>query len=177
MNLKSLPGFQLVFLTVFSSVSFIMVAPTLYAEKQAYKLTTLAEGLDFPWSIDFLPDGEIIVAELGGALALLSQDSGERIEVQGTPSVYRAGQGGLFDVLLSPDFTVSNQVFLSYAAGNEKSNRTTVARGNLKNNEITDLRIIYEANTSKYAALHYGGRLAWTSEGSLLLVTGDGFDF
>ena len=177
MNLKSLPGFKLMFLTVCSFASFIMVAPTLYAEKQGYKLTTLAEGLDFPWSIDFLPDGKIIVAELGGALAVLSQKNGELIEVQGTPSVYRAGQGGLFDVLLSPDFAVTNQVFLSYAAGNEKNNRTTVARGLLKDDEITNLRIIYEANTSKYAALHYGGRLAWTSEGELLLVTGDGFDF
>ena len=128
MNLKALPSFKLIFLTVCSFASLIMVAPTLSAEKQAYKLTTLAEGLDFPWSIDFLPDGKIIVAELGGALAILSQNNGELIEVQGTPSVYRAGQGGLFDVLLSPDFAVTNQVFLSYAAGNEKNNQTTVAR-------------------------------------------------
>ena len=109
MNLKSLPGFKLIFLTVCSFASLIMVAPTLYAEKQAYKLTTLADGLDFPWSIDFLPDGKIIVAKLGGALAILPQNNGELIEVQGTPSVYRAGQGGLFDVLLSPDFAVTNK--------------------------------------------------------------------
>tara|TARA_Y100001978_G_scaffold202442_1_gene223652 strand:+ start:1050 stop:2099 length:1050 start_codon:yes stop_codon:yes gene_type:complete len=154
-----------------------MAAASLSAEERGYKLTTLAEGLDFPWSIDFLPDGKVILAELAGSLKILSPSNGELIEIRGTPSVYRAGQGGLFDVLLSPDFAVSNQVFVSYAAGNEKNNQTTVARGLLKDNEITDLKIIYEANTSKYAALHYGGRLAWTSEGALLLVTGDGFDF
>ena len=70
MNLKSLPGVKLIFLTVCFFASLIMVASPLFAEKQAYKLTTLAEGLDFPWSIDFLPDGKIIVAELGGALAV-----------------------------------------------------------------------------------------------------------
>ena len=177
MNLKTLPSVRLVFLTVCSFATLSMAAASLSAEERGYKLTTLAEGLDFPWSIDFLPDGKVILAELAGSLKILSPSNGELIEIRGMPSVYRAGQGGLFDVLLSPDFAVSNQVFVSYAAGNEKNNQTTVPRGLLKDNEITDLKIIYEANTSKYAALHYGGRLAWTSEGALLLVTGDGFDF
>ena len=82
MNLKSLPDFKLIFLTVCSFASLIMVAPTLYAEKQAYKLTTLAEGLDFPWSIDFLPDGKIIVAELAGGIAILPQNNGEYVNFE-----------------------------------------------------------------------------------------------
>ena len=151
MNLKSLPSFQLVFLTVCSFATLILGAPSLSAEKQAYKLTTLAKELYFPWSIDFLPGGKIIIAERLGRLKILSPDDSEMVEVRwpaiGAPSVYPAGQGGLFDVLLSPDFAANNQIFLSYAAGNEKSNRTTVARGLLEDNAITDLRIIYEANT------------------------------
>ena len=118
MNLKTLPSVRLVFLTVCSFATLSLAAASLSAEERGYKLTTLAEGLDFPWSIDFLPDGKVILAELAGSLKILSPSNGELIEIQGTPSVYRAGQGGLFDVLLSPDFAVSNQVFLSYAAGN-----------------------------------------------------------
>ena len=181
MNLKSLRSGKEKFIQFCWFIALVLGAPSLTAQQQEYNLTTLASGLYFPWSIDFLPDGKIIIAERIGRLKILSPSDGEIVEVRwpaiGTPTVYPAGQGGLFDVLLSPNFTTDNQVFLSYAAGNEERNRTTVAKAILKKNELTNITIIYEANTDKYAALHYGGRLAWTKEGLLLLVTGDGFDF
>ena len=147
------------------------------SEKQQYRIETIAEGLNFPWSIAFLGDNKILVAELGGTIRYQETpgDTGEPIV--GVPSVYHAGQGGLFDVLPHPDFNDNNQIYLSYASGDANANATTVARATLSANALTNLEIIYETSPPKYAALHYGGRLAWLPDKTLLLTTGDGFDF
>ena len=87
-------------------------------------------------------------------------------------------RGGLFDVLRHPDFNENKQVYLSNKLpGNEEANATTVARATWNQTSLTNLEVIFEAAPSKYAALHYGGRLAWLPDNTLLLTTGDGFDF
>ena len=147
------------------------------AEEQEYSINSIATGLDFPWSIGFLDDENMLVAELGGTLRRLTA-SGELSEpISGMPNVYRAGQGGLFDVLPHPNFIDNNTVYLSYAAGDETANATTIARATLSDLSLLDLEVIYQASPSKYAALHYGGRIAWLPDNTLLLTTGDGFDF
>ena len=142
-----------------------------------YVIEPLAEGLNFPWSIEFLDDGDLIVAELGGTIRHVDATGKISEPISGTPSVYRAGQGGLFDVLRHPDFNENKQVYLSYASGNEEANATTVARATWNQTGLTNLEVIFEAAPSKYAALHYGGRLAWLPDNTLLLTTGDGMDF
>ena len=147
------------------------------AATPGYTLTTVAEGFDFPWSIAFLPNGDRLVTELSGNLIRLDAN-GERGEpITGVPEVFHAGQGGLFDVVLHPDFASNQLVYLSYAAGDQDANGTTVARGRLQNNELVSVEVLFSASPQKYAPLHYGGRLAWHIDGTLLLTTGDGFDF
>ena len=146
------------------------------AEK-GYVIEPMAEGLNFPWSIEFLDNDDLIVAELGGDIRHVDANGKIRAPISGTPSVYRAGQGGLFDVLRHPNFSENKQVYLSYASGNEKANATKVARATWNQTGLTNLEVIFEATPSKYAALHYGGRLAWLPDNTLLLTTGDGFDF
>ena len=147
------------------------------SEKQQYRIETIAEGLNFPWSIAFLGDNKILVAELGGTIRYQETAGDTGQPIVGMPSVYRAGQGGLFDVIPHPDFSDNNQIYLSYASGDANANATTVARATLSANALTNLEIIYETSPPKYAALHYGGRLAWLPDKTLLLTTGDGFDF
>ena len=137
----------------------------------------MAEGLNFPWSIEFLDNDDLIVAELGGVIRHIDANGKISQPISGTPSVYRAGQGGLFDVLRHPNFTENKQVYLSYASGTEEANATKVARAKWNQTGLTNLEVIFEATPSKYAALHYGGRLAWLPDNTLLLTTGDGFDF
>ncbi len=148
----------------------------MYAGK-GYVIESVTEGLNFPWSIEFLDDDDLIVAELGGAIRYIDPNGKISEPISGTPSVYRAGQGGLFDVLRHPNFSENKQVYLSYASGNGKANATTVARATWNQTGLTNLEVIFEATPSKYAALHYGGRLAWLADNTLLLTTGDGFDF
>ena len=155
----------------------LLCALPAHATEQNYRLETLAEGLNYPWSVDFLPNGNILVAELSGTLRTIDKDGHVSDPILGVPSVYRASQGGLFDVLLDSDFTTNQTLFLSYAAGDSKDNGTTVAKAILDGNSLTNVEVIFSANPQKYAPLHYGGRMAFTEDGFLLLTTGDGFDF
>ncbi|MBT3610547.1 MAG: PQQ-dependent sugar dehydrogenase [Gammaproteobacteria bacterium] len=162
--------------------SFALAAIVLFtlptnAEEQSYRLETLAEGLNFPWSVDFLPNGDLLVAELEGTLKRISKDGSSSNSVSAVPTVYRASQGGLFDVLLDKDFATNSTLYLSYAEGDSEENGTTVARATLTGNALTDVEVIFTASPRKYAPLHYGGRMAFTSDDLLLITTGDGFDF
>ncbi|MBT6556775.1 MAG: PQQ-dependent sugar dehydrogenase [Gammaproteobacteria bacterium] len=162
--------------------SFALAAIVLFtlptnAEEQSYRLETLAEGLNFPWSVDFLPNGDLLVAELEGTLKRISKDGSSSNSVSAVPTVYRASQGGLFEVLLDKDFATNSTLYLSYAEGDSEENGTTVARATLTGNALTDVEVIFTASPRKYAPLHYGGRMAFTSDDLLLITTGDGFDF
>jgi glucose/arabinose dehydrogenase len=157
----------------------LMAAFSLAQAGQAadYRLETWVDGLDLPWSIAFLPNGNALVTELGGRL--LPVDSGGRkgSPIENVPPVYFAGQGGLFDVLPHPDFAANRIIFLSYAEGGRKDNGTAVARARLGVGELEDVKVIFRNFSRKDTPVHYGGRLAFLPDGSLLLTTGDGFDY
>ena len=162
---------------IFALAAIILVTLPTNAEEQTYRLETLAEGLNFPWSVEFLPNGDLLVAELEGTLKRISQDGSSSNSVSGVPTVYRASQGGLFDVLLDKNFATNSTLYLSYAEGDSEENGTTVARATLTGNALTDVEVIFTASPRKYAPLHYGGRMAFTNDDLLLITTGDGFDF
>ena len=161
----------------FALAAIILFTLPTSAEEQTYRLETLAKGLNFPWSVDFLPNGDLLVAELEGTLKRISKDGSSSNSVSAVPTVYRASQGGLFDVLLDKDFATNSTLYLSYAEGDSEENGTTVARATLTGNALTDVEVIFTASPRKYAPLHYGGRMAFTSDDLLLITTGDGFDF
>ena len=97
--------------TLATILSFALPAT---AGAQTYRLETLAQGLNFPWSVDFLPNGDLLVAELEGTLRRIGTDGSLSDPITGVPTVYRDGQGGLFDVLLDKDFANNNTLYLSY---------------------------------------------------------------
>jgi len=147
------------------------------ASETNYTLETVADGLDSPWSIAFLPNGEYLITELVGNLRIINQAGEVSPPIAGVPDVYFAGQGGLFDVLLDPAHDLNQLIYLSYASGGPTSNTTTVVRGKLSENRLSEVQVIYSAAPKKTTPVHYGGRLAWHTDGTLLLTTGDGFDY
>lgn len=159
------------------SIGLIAICLPISASAVEYQIETWTDGLSLPWSIAFLPDGSALVTELGGQLRRIdgSGEPGEPIE--NVPEVYFAGQGGLFDVLPHPDFSRNQLIYLSFAEGNPKNNGTAIARGRLLENRLEDLEIIFRNFTRKDTPVHYGGRMAFLADGSLLLTTGDGFDY
>jgi len=147
------------------------------ASADEYRLETWAAGLDLPWSIAFLPDGTALVTELGGRLRRIDAAGRPGPPVANVPGVYFAGQGGLFDVVLHPDFSRNQQVYLSFAEGSPEDNGTAIALGRLNGNALEDVEIIFRNFTRKDTPVHYGGRMAFLPDGTLLLTTGDGFDY
>lgn len=142
-----------------------------------YLIETWTDGLDLPWSIAFLPDGTALVTELGGTLRRVDASGTAGAPLENIPPVYFAGQGGLFDVVLHPDFAQNDWVYLSFAEGDKGDNGTAVARGRLRDSSLEDVEIIFRNFTRKDTAVHYGGRMAFLPDGTLLLTTGDGFDY
>ena len=142
-----------------------------------YRLETFTSGLSLPWSIAFLPDGSALVTELGGQLRRIDSSGRAGEAIENVPAVYFAGQGGLFDVLLHPDFSRNSLIYLSYAEGSRKNNGTTIARGKLVENRLENVEVIYRNTPRKDTPVHYGGRMAFLADGTLLLTTGEGFDY
>ncbi len=141
------------------------------------RLDAWAGGLELPWSLAFLPDGSALVTELGGSLRRIGPTGEVGEPIANVPAVYFAGQGGLFDVVPHPQFTSNRLVYLSYAEGTPGDNGTAVARGRLVGNALEDVEVVFRNFTRKDTAVHYGGRLAFLPDGTLLLTTGDGFDY
>lgn len=146
------------------------------ASADGFRVETVANGLDYPWSIAFLPDGDLLVTELGGQLRRVS-DGIAGSPLAGVPPVYRKGQGGLFDIVLDPDFARSGQIFLSYAEGPPDSNALAVLRARLTPDSLADVQVIYRAAPRKSTPVHYGGRMAFLPDQTLLVTVGDGFDY
>ena len=143
----------------------------------SYTSEVLASGLQTPWSLAILPDGSFLVTERAGQLRRIGYDGAVSEPLENVPGVYAAGQGGLFDVVLHPDFAANGLIYLSYAQGSSKSNATAIARARLDGNSLEDVEVIYSVEPRKDTAAHYGGRLAFLPDGTLLLTTGDGFNY
>ena len=143
-----------------------------------YQVETVVSGLEHPWSLAFLPDGGMLVTERLGRLRRITPDGELDPEpVSGVPEVLTGGQAGLFDVSLAPDFEDSRRLYLSYACGTVQANHTCLARARLEGNELRDLEEIFRARPAKVGTAHYGGRIAWLPDGTLVLSLGDGFDY
>jgi glucose/arabinose dehydrogenase len=163
----------------FRSVCYlcVVVLLSLAASSQGAAITELNGVLRFPWSVAELPGGGFLVAEREGTLQRLAADGSLLAEIQGVPPVYAKSQGGLFDVLLAPDFADSQVIYLSYAHGTPAANGTRIARAQLNGSTLESLEVVFTVSPLKDTPVHYGGRLAWDPEGALLLTTGDGFDY
>ena len=147
-------------------------------ESPNYRIETLAEGLEHPWSLAFLPDGRMLVTERAGRLRVLSAEGELQTRpVSGVPSVFASAQAGLFEVLPAPDFEQSRAIFLSYACGTNAANHTCLARGELADGRLENVREIFRVRPAKQGNAHYGGRMAWLPDGTLILTLGDGFDY
>ncbi len=147
--------------------------PILKSSLHDYRVTTVATGLVNPWSMAFLPNGDMLVTERPGRLRLVRNGKLLETPVAGTPEVVARGQGGLLDVVLHPAFDTNKYVYLSYSKPVAGGNGTTaVARAKFENDKLTDVQDIFVAET-KGAPGHFGSRLAFDKSGFLFITVGD----
>ena len=138
------------------------------------RVVTLAEGLAKPWSLAFLPNGDMLVTEKPGRVRLIRNGVLMPESVPGVPEVDPRRQGGLMDVVLHPQFAENSWVYLTYSKPGEGDNATTaLARGRFDGARFTDVEDLFVANAWAETGGHYGSRLAFTPDGKLFMSIGE----
>ena len=150
-------------------------APVYESESGPYRVVTVVDGLKDPWSIAFLPGGEMLVTEKPGRLRIVRDGVLEPEPIAGMPEVRYLGQGGLLDVVLHPDYESNRLIYLSFSKPNEDGSQgtTAVVRGRLEGNRLDDVEEIFEAKAWSTRGGHYGSRLAFDAQGYLFITVGD----
>lgn len=139
----------------------------------AFAARALTDALRMPWSLAFLPGGDILLTERGGTLQRFDPVSGSLTEITGVPEVSYKGQGGLFDVAPHPQFPDQHWLYLSYAvAVDDERSTTRLARARLVENRLENFEVLYSAEPAGTARKHYGGRLLF-ADGYLWFTVGD----
>jgi aldose sugar dehydrogenase len=161
--------------TLLACLLLLTLAPMVAAED--FRIETVAGGLENPWSLAFLPDGRMLVTEHAGRLRIIDNGALLPQAVSGVPQAYVSSQAGLFHVLPAQDFADTGMIYLSLAAGTHRANSLLVVRGRLQGNALVDVEEIFRAQPLRSTPVHYGGRMLWLPDGSLLVSYGDGFDY
>lgn len=161
--------------TLYIFLSFIcLVACSVAPSAEGYKTVKIAGGLEFPWGMAFLPSGDILVTEREGRLRIIRKGVLDASPIAGLPeNIFVSGQGGLLDVSVHPNFKDNQLIYISYAGQNQDGAGTEVARGRLEGNELKDLEIIFKVSPKTAGAHHYGSRLLFLPDNTLLITTGD----
>jgi glucose/arabinose dehydrogenase len=152
-------------------------SPTPRAIDAPIRAVKVADGLEHPWAIEFLPDGRIIVTERPGRVRIVAKDGSLSKPLAGVPEVYARGQGGLLDIALSPRFAEDRLVYLSYAEPGEGGQGTAVARARLAEDSLQNLQVIWRQAPKVDARNHWGSRLLFAKDGTLFVTLGDRFSF
>ena len=144
-----------------------------------YKVVSVAEDLVQPWSMAWLPNGDMLITEKPGRLRLVRNGQLLPEAIPGTPEVLYKGQGGLFEVVPHPNFSDNQWVYLTFAKPNaneiDDGSTTAIARGRLENDRLTNVVELFAAHASGFG--HYGGKLVFDGEGHMFLTLGDRQDF
>lgn len=135
----------------------------------------MAEGLDEPWGIGFLPNGSFLVTERAGVLKLFAGPSADPVEIAGGPKVEVEGQGGLLDILVQRDFASSREVWLTYAEARADGAVTAVGKGVLSadGTALEGFTTVFSIPEGSDGGRHFGSRLVEATDGTLFLTVGD----
>lgn len=153
------------------------------SEVQKFSVDTVVDGLNVPWGMAFLPNGDMLITERSGSLHIFS--GGKLSEpVGGVPEVMAIGQGGLLDICLHPDYGSNGWIYFSYSYLNEgtgkPSGNTAIMRARLEGNKLADQEIIFRGEPATDRNYHFGCKIAFDGKGHIFFGIGDRgqhFDF
>ncbi|MBA2556794.1 MAG: PQQ-dependent sugar dehydrogenase [Chloroflexi bacterium] len=141
-------------------------------EAKGWRSVTVAEGVSHPWGMTWLPDGRLILTAKQGTLHVLNGDRFDRIEVDGLPPVFSEGQGALMDIALHPKDP--SRLYMTMSTGTSEENRTILVRGAFDGKRVTKVETLFSVEPPKSGTQHFGSRLLWLPDGTLLMSIGDG---
>ncbi|MBS9404783.1 PQQ-dependent sugar dehydrogenase [Halomonas sp. TRM85114] len=149
------------------------------------RLERIATGLENPWAMAELPDGRYLVTERSGSIALIDTD-GEVVRLDGVPEVSNHGQGGLLDIVLHPDYGNGGSssdstgatgehdwIYFTWSQAGDGGTASTLSRARLEGERLVDVKEVFVQDRFSQPGRHYGSRLAWLDDGTLLMSIGD----
>ncbi|MCA1247547.1 PQQ-dependent sugar dehydrogenase [Massilia sp. MS-15] len=140
-----------------------------------WKLETVADGLPQPWGMAWLADGRLLVTGKKGTLHLVDGKRVENIAVEGLPALFTEGQGGLLDIAVHPrDKGRNPRVYMTMASGTSDANRTVLVQGVFDGKRVHGIKTLFTASPSKSGGQHFGSRIVFLKDGTLLMSIGDG---
>jgi glucose/arabinose dehydrogenase len=146
-----------------------------YGSDIKYKAEVLTDDLEIPWGIEFLPDGDILVAERKGTLSRLTP-TGQLIPISGLPEIKVVGQGGLMDLRLHPDYGQNGWLYVAFSYADENNRRasnTQIIRCRLNGNQLTDIETLYKGIPAVATNYHFGARIDFDNDGYMYFAIGD----
>jgi glucose/arabinose dehydrogenase len=162
-----------------ATVVVLATTPTLYGNTTLtsalhdYRVVTVVDGLIQPWSIAFLPGGDMLITERPGRLRIVRQGKLLPQPVEGVPKVFHSSQGGLLEVMPHPDFAANRLLYLTYSKPGATDAQATTAliRGRFENDRLTGVQQLFEA--AAQGRNHFSGKIAFDGKGYLFLSAGD----
>lgn len=136
--------------------------------------TTIVEGLERPWGMAWLPDGSILITERPGRLRIVRNGQLDLQPISGVREVFAVNHGGLLDVALHPDFEQNRLVYFTYSQGSNQANHTRVARATFDGTSLQNWSDIFAVNLKKPEGQHFGSRIVWLPDKTMLVAFGDG---
>lgn len=153
------------------------------SEVQRFVVDTVVSGLNVPWGLAFMPNGDLLISERAGTLHTFS---GGKLSppIEGLPPIMAFGQGGLLDLALHPDYDQNGWIYIAYSALNTTSNKrignTAIMRARLEGNKLVDQQVLFKGIPDTDRGHHFGCKLAFDGKGHLFFGIGERgqhFDF
>ena len=160
-----------------------VAAPAVYAQLQTsaappaakgWKTVTVADGLNHPWGMAWLADGRMLVTTKDGSLHILNGKKFDAVPMEGLPAVFTGGQAGLLDISIHPKDKTNPRLYMTLATGTGDANRTTLVQGIFDGKKVHSIKELFRVKDDKSGGQHFGSRLLWLPDGTLLMSIGDG---
>jgi len=161
-------------------------SPAIPAPQAELSAQPIAQGLEHPWALAFLPDGRYLVTERPGRMRVVERDGRLGRPIEGLPAVAAAGQGGLLDLVLDSDFAHSRMLYFCFsepgrgADAGKNSTALASARLSADASRLEQVKIVFSQRPKYASNLHFGCRIVerkvkGQSDGSLFLTLGERF--
>jgi glucose/arabinose dehydrogenase len=165
---------SVIVMLTFTSCSSQSVSSQAVTTVSDIRKVTVVDGLEHPWGIAWLPDGTILITERSGQLRIVRDGVLDPTPISGVPAVLNFKQGGLLDISLHPRFEENRYIYLVYSQGTSEANRTQVIRGKLNGTTLQNVETIFQVSQTKSDGQHFGSRMVWLPDNTLLVSIGDG---
>ncbi len=141
------------------------------SEEATFRVVKVLDSLENPWAVDWLPDGRVLITERPGRMVLASGDS--TVTLSGVPEVWAENQGGLLDVRVAPDYEQTGWIYFTYSMKEGETGGTVLSRARLDGAALADVEEVYRQTPFLEPNYHFGSRIAFLGDGTLLVTMGE----